>query len=336
MLALKKEKAFILNLYDDDTVKWEHDGKRYCLHSQRDEMPMNPREDIDNITIMACWHSNYQLGDRVEDKEPEDFWRRLVRENIPEEDVFKAARDGKLRGIRLKWKSKGVYDIYETCYWRTALGSSKAEESLEYEGISKDNVVCYLMDDLNVGHCMTLMEPYAEWMPLWLYDHSGISMSCGARVGQYTDQWDSGCVGWIVALKKTVMQETVEFVLDKAGERIRIEHKHEGAPPTWSYLTRALTDKTWRTRAVEIMRDDVELYDKFLTGDVYGYTLYEADPGNDGAKWDEVDSCWGFFGSDVVENGICDNVGYGLLEAIKTEAYEEGHAQCRQVTYYEF
>lgn len=35
--------------------------------------------------------------------------------------MFRAARDGKLQGIRLKWKSKGVYDIYETCHWRTAI-----------------------------------------------------------------------------------------------------------------------------------------------------------------------------------------------------------------------
>ena len=119
------------------------------------------------------------------------------------------------------------------------------------------------------------MEPYAEWMTLWLYDHSGITMSCGARVEQYADRWDSGCVGWIVALKETVMREMAEYVLDKNGVRIRIEHKHEGAPSTWSYLTRALTDKTWRDRAIEAMKGDVELYDKMLTGDVYGYTLYE-------------------------------------------------------------
>ncbi len=80
MLALKKAKPASLNLYDDDTVKWENEGKCYCLHIQQDEMPMNPRADMDNVTIMACWHRRYRLGDKIEDDEPEDFWRRLVRE----------------------------------------------------------------------------------------------------------------------------------------------------------------------------------------------------------------------------------------------------------------
>ena len=34
MLALKKAKPASLNLYDDDTVKWENEGKCYCLHIQ--------------------------------------------------------------------------------------------------------------------------------------------------------------------------------------------------------------------------------------------------------------------------------------------------------------
>lgn len=336
MLALKKAKPASLNLYDDDTVKWENEGKCYCLHIQQDEMPMNPRADMDNVTIMACWHRRYRLGDKIEDDEPEDFWRRLVRENVPEEEVFKAARDGKLQGIRLKWKAKGIYDIYETCYWRTAVGSTEPKETLEYEDVAKDSVVYHLMDDLNVGHCMTLMEPYAEWMPLWLYDHSGITMSCGARVGQYADRWDSGCVGWIIALKETVMREMAEYVLDKNGERIRIEHKHEGAPSTWSYLTRPLTDKTWRGRAVEAMKGDVELYDKMLTGDVYRYTLYEREPGDDEDDWNQLDSCWGFFGSDIEESGILYEIGYGFQEAVATGAYETGHAELRQISYYKF
>lgn len=31
MLALKEKKP-VFCMCDDDTVKWEHEGKRYCLH----------------------------------------------------------------------------------------------------------------------------------------------------------------------------------------------------------------------------------------------------------------------------------------------------------------
>lgn len=333
MLALKKE-PFALNLYDNDIVKWENGEKQYYLHIHQDEMPINPREDMDNITIMACWHSRYRLGDKIEDKKPKDFWKRLVRENVAEEEVFQAARSGKLQGNRLKWKEKGIYDIYKTNYGRSAAGDSELKEYLEYEGIRKESVADYLLDDLSIGHCMVLMKPYAEWMPLWLYDHSGLTISCGARFGQYADLWDSGGVGWIVALKKTIMQETAEHVLDKNGERIRMEHRHENAPSTWSYLTRALTEKTWRNRAAEIMRIDVDLYDKFLAGEVYGYTLYERGIEDDKDRWDEIDSCWGFFGSDVMESGICDQVGYGFLEAIESDRYEESQAELPEIAYH--
>lgn len=240
-----------LNLYDNDTVKWNHDGKLYCLHIQRDETPESPRE-WDNITTMACWHRRYNLGDKIDDKELEDFWRRLVRENVPESEIFAMAEAGQLKGIRITKNEEDpkLVDVYETYYWQTVLGKSEPKECLEYEGVDKDTAIYYLLDDLTIQHCMALMEPYAEWLPLWLYDHSGITMSCGARTYPYNDRWDSGQVGWIVALKETIMAETSEFVLDENGNRIREEHQHEGRPSTWSYKIRPLTDETWRKRAI--------------------------------------------------------------------------------------
>ena len=335
-------KKMELNVYHNGTVKWQHDGKLYCLHVQADETPLDPRHDWDNIAVMACWHRRYRLGDTVQDEKPEEFWRRLVRENVPESEIASAAEEGKLGGIRIAehedGDQSGLVDIYETYQLWTVVGRSEPGENLEYEGIPREAVAEYLMDDLTIGHCMTLMEPYAEWMPLWLYDHSGITMSCGARTGQYADRWDSGQVGWILAMKKTVMKECVEYVLDENGERIKVEHQHEGMPSTWSYLTRPLTEETWRKRAVEIMRGEVEVYDQYLTGDVYGFTLYSAsaDDDTEHPDWSEEDSCWGFFGSDILENGIEDQVGHGLRDAVEAGRYDEGEAEKHVHTYYTF
>lgn len=330
------EKKLTLDLYDNDTVKWRHERKLYCLHIQTDDTPMNPRRDFDNITTMACWHSRYRLGDKLDDKTSEDFWQRLVRENVPESEIYAMAEAGRLDGIRIAQNGDDpeLVDVYETSCLQTVLGKDDPKEYLEYEGVEKNTAVYHLLDDLTIRHCMTLMEPYAEWMPLWLYDHSGITMSCGARTYPYNDRWDSGQVGWIVALKKMVMAETVEFILDKNGERILIEHKHEGNPSTWGYATRPLTDGTWRKRACEIMEADVEIYDLYLTGEVFGYTLYEQD--EDGEEWSEEDSCWGFFGADIVENGICDQVGCGLMDAIRSDRFEVGKASLVTVSHYEF
>jgi len=52
-------------LHDNQTIKWEHEGERYCLHIRQDTHPENPREwDPDNsLTTMACWHPQHPLGD---------------------------------------------------------------------------------------------------------------------------------------------------------------------------------------------------------------------------------------------------------------------------------
>ena len=52
--------------------------KRFELKVERDDDPMNPRTDWDNITTMICFHRNYNLGDKS-DYKPSDFdsWEEL-------------------------------------------------------------------------------------------------------------------------------------------------------------------------------------------------------------------------------------------------------------------
>ena len=295
-----------MNLYvcDNETVKWEHEGERYCLHIQQDTDVSDPREECDHFDVMACWHRNYGLGDKVDEKTPEDFWRRLVRENVSNEEIYAAAEAGKLYSIRLAVNGENpeLVDVYETYFLRTAVGSTPPGEVLEYEGLSREGVADYILDDLTVGHCMTLMEPYMECLPLWLYDHGGITMSCGARTYPYSDRWDSGQVGWILMMKKAAL---TELGMDEA---------------------------TWRERAVEFMEGNVKEYDQYLTGDAYGYTLYKE---TDDGEWEDTgESCWGFYGSDIIQNGIAESVGYGLLEAVQENRYETGTAQERTTVSY--
>lgn len=331
-----------LYVYHNTTVKWKEDDRLYCLHIQVDDDPMNPRRDVGDslITTMACWHRRYDLGDRIQDKEPEDFWRRLVRENVSDEEIVSSAEAGKLSVRIAECEDKpGFVNIYETMQWRTALGTSAPQENLVYEELRKTDIAPYIRDDLTISDCMVLMAPHAAWLPLWLYDHSGITMSCGMRRYPYDDPWDSGQVGWFVALKKDVMRELVECVLDENGERIKDEHPHDNMPLTWSYRTKALTDETWEKRAIEYMEAEVKEYDQYLTGDIYGYTLYSApvpDNEDEDPDWTEEDSCWGFWGNDLLENGIVDAVGDGLAKALETGKYDVGEAEVRRTTYYSF
>ena len=324
-------------MYDDDTIKWENNRSQYCLHVRRDDCSESPRE-WSNLCTMACWHRNYSLGDDIGKVSEEEFWQRLLRKHVSDEDIANAAIEGKLDGIRIAKSEEepDCYDIFETCYLAGWQSPKDAKEYLEYSEVSPRAIADYIIDDLTVGHCQTLLEPFIEWMPLWLYDHSGITISCSSR-NPYYDPWDSGCVGWIIAEKDTIMRETNRLVLGEDGQPIRIENKHENGSVTYSYKYEPVTDETWRDEAVRHMKNETEIYDQYLRGDVYGYQLYVNESTPDDPEWVDEDSCWGFYGDDIVENGIMDQLcDYGLKEAITENRYESGKAELVKTSYYEF
>ncbi len=99
------------------------------------------------------------------------------------------------------------------------------------------------------------------WLPLYVYDHGGISIS----TGPFSCPWDSGQVG-VIAVSKSKLRKVYG----------------------WQRLT------TKRIRQVEAwLRAEVEEYDAYLTGEVYGYRVLDSQGG-------ECDSCWGFYGWDYV------------------------------------
>ena len=279
-----------LRLYGDETVKFTYGGERYCVHVHSDERPDNPRSWDTPFSTMACFHRSYRLGDDIGTSDPEEFWRGLVRKLVPESEVFAAVENGAVTGIRIAENAENsdLIDVYETSYFGDPKGC------LVYEGINRNALYEYIEDDLTIHDCQQLLEPYLEWLPLWLYDHSGITMSCGARSYPYNDEWDSGCVGWIIMTKETALKERIGC----CGE------------------------SNWREKAIADMEAEVALYDQYLTGEVYGFTLYREEDG----EWIEQDSCWGFYGDDVMENGISDSVP-GLAAAVESDQYETGKAE---------
>ena len=104
-------------------------------------------------------------------------------------------------------------------------------------------------------------------LPLYLYDHSGITMS----TSPFSCQWDSGQVGWIFVSKKDVRKEY--------GVK-RIDQK--------------LIDKV-----TEVLVGEVKTYNMYLMGDVYGYKIYEVSTCSKGHEHkEELDSCWGYYGNE--------------------------------------
>jgi len=118
-----------------------------------------------------------------------------------------------------------------------------------------------------------------EIYPVYMLDHSGVRLS----IGSFHDPWDSGQIGFIVATREDLLK---------------------------AYSKKRMTKKI-REDAMVILKEEVNALDQYMAGDVYGYKTYTV-------KWcgecqheeeEEVDSCWGFYGTDFDKNGLFEMAG---------------------------
>ena len=97
-------------------------------------------------------------------------------------------------------------------------------------------------------------------LPLYLYDHSGITMRAGRSFGDIDPQgWDSGCVGFIYATRPDMVKEYGKL------------------------------NKLIIVKAEKLLINEVKTYDDYLTGDVFGFVAEDK-------QGQGIHSCWGFFG----------------------------------------
>ena len=103
-------------------------------------------------------------------------------------------------------------------------------------------------------------------LALYLYDHSGITMSVSNDSYPFTCEWDSGQVGVIVCTPD------------------KIDHEWSGD----------------RDKAESYLKGEVSVYDEYIMGNVWGYVIErdidECDSCGHAPEREEIDSCWGFFG----------------------------------------
>lgn len=97
-------------------------------------------------------------------------------------------------------------------------------------------------------------------LPLYLYDHSGITMNTTG----FSCPWDSGQVGFIFVSKENMLKE---YGGKKVGKKLR-------------------------EKVTGYLKGEVLTYDQYLTGDVYGYRITDTE------TEEEVDACWGYYGDD--------------------------------------
>lgn len=77
--------------------------------------------------------------------------------------------------------------------------------------------------------------------------------------------------------------------------------------------------------ATNVLQGEVETYDQYLTGQVYGYRLFKItepdfDPDSDDPEdfGDEKDSCWGYYGLDDLKKEIASMIDSHMKDDEKT------------------
>lgn len=268
-----------------------------------DENGLNPRTDFDcNASEMICFHSRYNLGDNHNYSSIENFLVSIIESNltdIEKEVLLKPSFEKAYPNIQIDIDYENeTFDInydYKR-YDRTIVQCGYASYNFDIESLSDDiehaknemflDFINSDLEDLEVYDLVGIVEQIENivFLPLYLYDHSGITMnttgfSCG---------WDSGQVGWIY-------------------NSIEAYHKETGNNFT-------------KEQIKEDFISQVKLYDKYIGGEVYWYQVekeIECDCCSS-VKYEEVDSCGGFFDSeDIIESIV-----YGS-KTIKKEYKEE-------------
>jgi hypothetical protein len=119
-------------------------------------------------------------------------------------------------------------------------------------------------------------------LPLYLYDHSGITIS----TSPFGCNWDSGRIGFIFMSKHKIKKEEID-----------------------------------ETKVEQYLIDEVKVYDQYLTGDVWGYNVYEITTCDKGHEHKElVESCYGYYGHDE-----CEDEGKSVLQHLEENNLEQEH-----------
>lgn len=136
---------------------------------------------------------------------------------------------------------------------------------------------------------------YIVCKPIYMYQHDGQTIS----LSPFGCPWDSGCCGYIFVFKDKIFKEFSDT-----------------------------NDDNWRDKAEEVIKSEINIYDDYIQGNVYGYCLEEGHVVEHkdlvtGAIWtsteyEVVDSCCGFYGDcslDILYAALGDR--WEVIEEIK-------------------
>lgn len=215
--------------YNDSSGEYEAEYKGLTIKAVPDSDSESPRE-WSNVAVLACRHPRYNLGDDGGMRQARDAIRasRCYRDTWESGSVA-APYDVKIKGT--------IYDVFDL-----------SEPDQIWQAIQ-------LCDDI-------------ESQPLYLYDHSGITIS----TGRFSCAWDSRQVGFAFVTRPQMIKES--------------------AFKRWTPAARA--------RARKCIDAETCVYNDYITGAVYGYVIASDSD-------DHMDSCWGYYRTDFDASGLAES-----------------------------
>lgn len=161
-------------------------------------------------------------------------------------------------------------------------------ESLCYKVLHKDHDDFYhlnLQEKINMLNDSDLI----LIKPINMYEHGNITVST-SNAYPYNDRWDAGCIGFIYITKEKILKETLN------------------------------TAENWKETADTLIEAEMTTYDDYCRGDVYDFTLTKkvikqdvcphcGEVINEYVEDEIVESCGGFYGDCLEDNGIMDCLG---------------------------
>jgi len=175
--------------------------------------------------------------------------------NVQRDDMVESPREWDNLGTMTYWHRNYILgDVDGTKEYQETRDFFIELSGLEFEDTD------YLTEE-EYENCVKVANKRNVILPLYLYDHSGITMSTSS----FSCQWDSGQVGWIHMSYEKIRKE---FSCKRISKKMR--EKIEG------YLT-----------------NEVKSFDDYITGNCYGFSITREDP--DGEEID-IDSCYGYLG----------------------------------------
>ena len=267
----------------------DSDGTIYRIEKKSDPDPDDPSKWESNLGTIACWHTRYTLGNENPKDDPQNWLAMKFKDFMAKDrnarsmyEYLRANQHG--THVSMRDNANGGQT------WTLFYGSMIDDPNDVFTVTVADPAdIASIPQEFFDACCeeMSTKERIAVlnrsgwlFLPLFLMDHSGLSMS----TEDFNDRWDSGQVGWIYTEKSRAEKLwCADWDIDRARQELK---------------------------------DQVMEYDKFLRGEYYGIIVSRFEPWDhddpekaDEAEFVEEDSCWGLSDAGSMADFILETTG---------------------------